>query len=679
MKSDARRGGIVRLGLCVALAIGLAGGTLLPAQQAAGDEQKPPAAPGIGDGMKWGVYEGHGELEVGVRGVTEVAGNKDMYRSMVNLGSGLKLLHSNFSLRSNYGTGGLFDHLDFSMNNWGGDPYSNARVNMGRSGVYELRVNYSNIAYFNFIPTFANPLQDEGYKLGQHSLDTAYRNTDIEFKVLASRHVRPYFGYSRSTGYGSGFTTYAVTANEYLQRTQWHYGADEYRGGVEFVLPRLGFLIEQGMRFVKNDTGVADAGETDGNTQRPFLGEVSRMDSLERGYRDRTHSPFMKTAVKFTPFDFVSLSARYAYASTDVESEMNQISTGNIISLDDRLVFQSAADAYRTGVSKPNHNGSAMLEISPVAGVRFVDQFEVRSFNVTGSGVLESLFYGARPLVNPSLPPSDVSVERIADTYLSYREVRNQGELEFDLGRWLTARGGMRYTKVRTLLEDTDENYVDTRGVEFKRYTGLIGFVFHPVQWLHVAADYENNEPAGGLSRTDLFDYDEFKVDWRAGTWRNMSINGRVSFLKNRNGLADIDLTARDRNYAFAFNYDTERFNVNLDYSRTTLYSNMTIILPATFELDRSVFNERVHGIGAQVGFGLTKQGARFDFGYRGIANEGTFPLTYHQPFASLTIPLQSHLALKSYWQYFGYNEKRAVGLQDYRTHILTLGLAFSR
>ena len=317
------------------------------------------------------------------------------------------------------------------------------------------------------------------------------------------------------------------------------------------------------------------------------------------------------------------------------------------------------------------------MEWEPVRGLRFVDQFEVRAFNVSGSGVLASLFYGARSLANPALPGGDAAAKRVMSSYLSYEEIRNQGEVEYDLGRWVTARGGMRWTSVETKLEEVGSYGLDSERAEYKRNTGIFGVVVKPAKWLHVTADYENNEPAGGLTRTDLYDYDEVKVGWRAGPWRNMSVNGRVSLLGNRNEAPDIDLDSHNRMYSVGFAYETERFNLNLDYTRTNLYSNLIVVLPQTLAQDRSWFEERGHGIGGALGGGLYG-GSRVELGYRGIANSGDYPLNFHQPYAGLTVPLKERLAVKTYWHYYGYNEKQG-SLQDYRTHLVTFGLAYTR
>src|SRR5437867_5791362 len=147
-----------------------------------------------GEGLKWGPMEGHSEVEVGFRWVSDIAGNRDMYRSMVNLGQGPKLLRSTLSLRADSGRGVLFDRLDLSLNSWGGEPYNTMRLNIGRIDLYEFRADYRNLNYYNYVPTFSNPLLARGILFGQHSLNVTNRSTDLQLKLFPTGRIRPYLG-----------------------------------------------------------------------------------------------------------------------------------------------------------------------------------------------------------------------------------------------------------------------------------------------------------------------------------------------------------------------------------------------------------------------------------------------------------------------------------------------------
>jgi len=628
------------------------------------------------EGFKWGAYEGYSDVEIGYRWVSDTAGNKDMYRSMINLGQGPKLLHSSVSLRSNYGTGILFDNLNLSLDSWGGDPYNTMRLDFGRTGVYEFRADYRHLNYYNFVPTWANPLLSQGYVFNQHGLDVSYRTTDLQLKFFPTHKVQPYVAYSRSTGYGPGFTTYSLTGNEFLLNQQWRYASDEYRGGVQFSLPKLNLTLEQGYRFLKNDSGVTEDSMPQGNHPVPFVGNPIVLNSLDRGYHDRTTLPVSKAVVKFTPFEKLTITGRYIYTMSDLESNLAEIDTGSFVSLENRLIYSASSDAFNTRAKQPNHNGSFLVEFSPFSRLTLLDQFDDRSFHVSGAAVLASTFFNARSLAGPYGGTSDRKITSVMGSLLAYDQLRNQAEFDVDLGRGLTVRAGQRYTYAETTLQSSENGDTGSDTASYSQQTGIMGVGYVRGQWLHLALDYEKNFTNHALMRTNLLDYDQFKFDWKVRPLKNISVNGRVAFLRNTNGQSDIDFKSHNRNYTVAVSYEpSERFSLSLDYSRTNILSDIAMLLPQTLQLDRSLFDERGHGIGMAAAFELYR-GIKIDFGYHGILNVGSYPLNYHQPYASLTLPLGNHLAFKHSWQYFGYNEK-GLSLQDNRTHLMTFSLAY--
>lgn len=647
-----------------------------PKEEAKKDEPKAaPAQPA--EGFRWGVYEGHSHFEVGYRIVPEVAGNKDVYRSMINLGSGPRLLSSHLSLRSNYGAGVLFDRLDLSVSNWGGDPYNTFRLDLGRADTYELRFHYSNLNYYNFLPAYANPLLGTGGGLGQHSLNVTARSADFEIKLRPSKMFSPFFGYSHATGFGPGFTTLGLSGNEFLLRSQWHYSADEYRGGFELALPRTHVTVEQGFRTLKNDTGVSDAGASAGNGSRTFVGQRLDLASLGRGYHDRAAVPLARISAKLEPFKNLHITGRYLYSGADVRSEMGEIRKGNLVSLEDLLVYTAAAETYSTQARKPAHTGSFAVEFSPWSRLTLSNQFDARSYDVTGAGLLSTGYFGIKPLGGGPPPSSGIRVDSKADTYLSYDMIRNQSEIEVELGGGFSVRGGYRYGYVETALREGKGSTSEQKAADITQETEIYGFAYRPGRRLYMALDLEMTDSTGLLTRTDLLDYNELRFDWRVTPMKNLTLGGRVGFLYNRNRQLDVNLRARNRNYTFSVDYEpSERFRVNLDYQRSFALSSLAILLPHNFSLDTSLYDERCSSVGGSLGIDIFR-GLRTDFGYRALISAGDLPLNFYQPFAALSIPLGRRMAIKSNWQYFGYNEK-ATSLQDHRSHLVTIGLAVS-
>lgn len=641
-----------------------------------------------GDGFTLGAYQGHADVEIGYRWASDVSGNQDVYRSMVNLGSGPKLLRSNFSLRSNYGAGTLFDRMDVSANSWGGDPYNTLRINVGLSDKYEFRANYRNLNYYNYLPQYSNPLLARGILFGQHSLNVTYRSSDFELRLFPNSRIRPFVGYMRSSGFGPGFTTTEFTGNEFLVQTNWRYNSDDYRGGVEISLPKSVVTIEQGYRILRNDTGVESDANPGNNPSARFLGNPVFLSSLSRGYHDRTTLPFTKLVGKFTPFHNLRFTGRYIYSMADLDASYGEVAAGGFVNLTERLVYRAGLDNFDTHARRPDHNGSFLVEFSPFSRLTLQDEFESRNTHTSGSAVLASIFFGAHSLAGPGGPTSDTNIRDLANTILVFNRLRNLAEAEFDLGWGFGVRGGYRYTNADASVGDSEEGEaVEPDSSSYKQNTGIVGVTYRRARWLRLGLDYEKNETTGTLTRTDLLNYDQFRFSWRLGSWHHFSTTGKIWGLRNSNNQEDIDFHSHNRNYSVELNYDpTERLNFSVDYSKSSIFSDISILLPQTLQLDRSLFDERTHGVGGSMGVGIYR-GSRVDFGYRGIFNGGTAPLNFHQPFAEITVPMPNRLAFKTYWQYFGYNEKAPFsgtminqnprGFQDFHTHLVTFSIAY--
>ena len=92
-------------------------------------------------------------------------------------------LGANLTMNSPLGTGKYIDRLQLNASAWGGDPYNTLRLFAEKSEVYQFSFDYRKVDYFNFIPTFANPLLSQGIFLGQHSFDSTRRTMDFDLTL----------------------------------------------------------------------------------------------------------------------------------------------------------------------------------------------------------------------------------------------------------------------------------------------------------------------------------------------------------------------------------------------------------------------------------------------------------------------------------------------------------------
>ncbi len=657
-------------------------GAAAPAENASADkaaakeqaaQAAAPAQPAGTEGFTFGAYQGHSSFEVGYRFSSGIDGNDQMYRSQVNLFEGARLLNSYVSLRSAPGTG-LFDRLDLSVSNWG-DPYNTARINISRSDLYDFRASYRNLNYYNFISNFANPQLDRvGNTFAQHKLNVDNRMSNIELRLFPNRRIVPFVGFSRNTSAGPGFTTVESTGNEFLLHTRWDYASNEFHGGLQFNFSTLNITVEQGYRTLRNHTTVTDADQPQGNEgTRPFMGQVISLDSLSRAYFGKTKLPTTKILAKFSPFQNLRMTGRYLYTMGDVESALGESRSGNLISLEDFLVYGSANDSFSGRAKKPNHNGAFLIEYSPFSRLTLTDSVDTLDYHISGAGLLSTFFVNATSLFGPGTPGNAFSQSQL-DTEFIYNEVRNQAELEYDLGGGFAVRGGHRYTYVDVHNNDSD----DIADTNHSRRAALVGLVYRPGRWLRLDLDYEKTKTNAPITRTDLFNWDQFNFDWRVGSWKGLSFNGRVSVQRNSDPAIDTAFKAHNKNYTAGLSYEpSERFNISVDYSRSKLLSDFSIVLPQNLLTARSIFDERVSGFGGRMAVGIYRS-SKLELGYRGVINRGTAPIEFHQPYASLWIPFGANFALKPTWQYFGYTDK-LFGFETYKSHLVTFSLVFTR
>jgi hypothetical protein len=137
-----------------------------------------------------------GSVDFGYRWVTGIGGSVPEYRSVVNLGEGPKLLGLDFTVMDPKKR--LFDRLDARAYNWGGDPYNTAHINAVKRQIYDFSFDYQNIAYFNAVPSFANPFSPSGFD--QQSFDTHRRNTTVLLDLFPGRQIQPMWPSTGTTG-----------------------------------------------------------------------------------------------------------------------------------------------------------------------------------------------------------------------------------------------------------------------------------------------------------------------------------------------------------------------------------------------------------------------------------------------------------------------------------------------
>jgi hypothetical protein len=613
-------------------------------------------------------------IEAGNRWITDVKGNYDAYRSVVNLGEGPKVFGLDLSLRGSYK---LFDKLDAHGNSWGGEPYTTARVDAERSRAYRLSVDYRNFAYFNALPSFADLGISSGVFLNQRSFDVRRRMIDTRLDLFPTRRVVPYLAYSRDWGSGSGITDFVVDANEYPVANTLLDKTDHYRGGVRLEYNRFHATLEQGGAAFKDDQRLyQDAGTNPGDRTSSIFGQRLSLATLNQAYRVRGASIYSKALVTASPFSWIHLSGQYLYSLPSSDASVNQASTGNFFA-QSRLSFYTAEQARWSSEAKMPHTaGSFGAELRPHSRLRVFESLVTDRFHTTGT--LLALVSTTSP--GPGVTQAATGLERLE---LNYN--RQEFNVLFDLTSRLTLRGGHRYVwgdaRVRApVLSQTGPS----ESGETRMQVGVAGLTFRPAHKLSVYFDFEAASADRNYFRASLADYQRMQTRAKYQVLSSLSLAANFSLLNNENPAPSSRYQFENRNNSLTAYWTPKGgkwLSIVGDYTRSTLTSDLSYLVPQTLQAARSFYVERAHTGTAALDLSFPKvnnQPPKLTLGGSLFVSSGSRPTQFYQPLGRLSFPLHRRASLFADWRWYNLGE-RFYAYEGFRTHQFILGLRLSR
>lgn len=631
------------------------------------------------EGLVFGPMEMKTELELGFRSVVGGGGDDGVYRSQVNLRPGFKLFRSDIAIESPLGSSRLFDRLSLKLDNWG-DPYNTSKLRVEKSDIYSFEFNYQKIDYFNFIPSFANPLLAQGILLGQHSFDITRRIMDFTLTIFPGRPIRPYLGYSRNSAFGPALTTFSAQGDEFVLSSKVRNTANDYKLGLEMNFSRLTLLLEQGFRWFKDDQQVSETGGVNqGNSARPVFGRQVFLTNLLRDYHVRGKTPISRVVLKAAPIVSLSLTSRLIYTNADLDFAHRQLYEGNFFSLPLLRFFKGQVESSAERMKRPDIFGDLIVEYRPLQKLKLIYTFQTNRYDISGASDLFRLFLNSEPITGLPQPPSDIADFSASDTIFAFDINRNQFEGLYQLTPKLALRAGYRNTIKDVVLESLERDQTQRRSLsaDSNQHVLLAGLGYRLSGKLDLYLDYEKADADEPLVRTAPLDYYKLRVRGRYQPTQSLSITGSLAFFDHQNARKDLDYQAHNRGFDISVAYfPARRLGLIVDYSRSDISSDIIYLLPQTFSSDRSIYLEESNFVNAGLDFELIRK-SRLSIGYRVLQTSGTFALNFHQSYAKLSIPINGRIGLTAGWQYYGYNEK-AEFTQDYRKHLISSSLVIS-
>jgi len=656
------------------LALALLAAMPLLAQTAAQQAAQPPAAPASDPAASptpsaepWIT----GSIDLGYR-FTSTGGDNDVYRSVVNLGQGPRLLGLDFTIVDPKKR--LFDHLDVRANNWGGDPYNTLHLNASKKGMYDFNFDYRDIAYFNLLPSFADPLLGTGLVLDEDSYFSRRRMSDFQLDLFPGHRIIPYLAYGRDSGQGTGITTFESDVNQYPVADHMFDKTDNYRGGVRLEFNRWHITLEQGGTTLRDDQQAYDSTVNYGNNYQPYFGQTLDLNNLAQSYGIRGSSIYSRGLFTANPFSWLDVSGQFLYSIPNTSVNYTQLDSGNLV-LQQAILFYTGEQALGFAVGKqPHTTGSLGFELRPVKRVRVIESWMTDRMHTSAAGLFTDMIL--QPLSAVQTTPTTL------DSLLAVNYNQEQVDVLLDVTHKLTLRGGYRYVWGDAQTGAALVAGPGQESSELRQQVGLAGANFRATQKLSLNVDFEDASTSHAYFRTSLYNYQKMRARARYQIASTLALQASFSLLNNQNPTPGINYNFLSRQNSLSAAWTpSKRVSILGEYTRSTMRSNINYLDPEFLTPELSLYRDNAHNASALVDLalpGYAKLVPRLSFGGSLFISSGSRPTTYYQPLARLSIPLHKGLVWKSEYRYYGYDET-FYAYEGFRAHLLQTGVTISR
>ncbi len=617
-----------------------------------------------------------GSVDVGNRWITGIAGDFSTYRSVVNLGEGPKLLGLDLSLSN--AAHKLFDKINVRANGWGGEPYNTAHLDAEREGAYRLSLDYRNIAYFNALPSFADPSLSAGFALNQNSYNLQRRVFSGQIDLIPNRRIVPYLGYDRDWDAGTAITDFVGSQNEYAVADILRSKTDNYRGGIRFELNRFHLTLEQGGTTFKDDQSLLFGPSTHyGDRTTPYLGKRLFLNSLIQAYGVRGNSIYSRALFTANPFSRLNVYGQFLYSQPNTDVNYNQTETGNLVSPLSSVAFiNGQLTVLSTTAKQPHSSGSFGAELRVLPRLRVTESVMTDRYHVTSAllSEVDNLIPGGTSTLGPAGLP-----------LLSVNYNRQEVDLFYDLTSKLTLRGGHRYVwgDAEVRASDLSQTGPQESGL-LNMHVGLAGLSFRPSQKLRANFDFEASSADRNYFRISLQNYQKARMRASYQALRSLTLNASFSYLNNENpaaGFNNYNFQSRENSLsAYWTPWGGKRVSLLAEYTRSTLNSNIQYLIPNRLTATVSSYENNAHVGTALLDLGLPKllkEDVKVSLGGSFLRSSGSRPMEYFQPVGKVALPLPRKSQLYAEWRYYGMTDLFYL-YQAFRTHQFTVGLHIS-
>ena len=688
----------------------------------------------------------HQSIEFGYR-VADVTGSQAMYDTLVDLRSGPRFLDQSLSMQSQNHDSLLFDNLFVNSFGWGGDPNNGLRARVDKAHWYDFRANFRrDQTDFNY-DLLANPLNPPNSSpslpvtSSPHSFATRRRMSDFDLTLLPQSVVDFRVGYSRNNMTGPSYSSVHEGTDALLSQL-WNTTLNSYRFGADVRLaPRTVLSYDQFLDFYKGDTtwnlapfaqallpgapGTVELGlpfATGNNTPcaitPPATSLIDSTGTLtnvacngyfnyNRSDRIRTSAPTERLSLHSNYFQWLELSASYAYSAADMNTTFNEFFNG----LSQRSRLRQETFAGPASATRISNVADFSVTAHLMAHLRLVDTFRFWAYRTPQSAdstdtewIVPGSGSCALPTCSLLTPVSGITptvTNAVAQQSFNQSWKRNQTDLVWDASKYFGGRIGFRYGD-RVFFQVVDFTTGDEDRIVTHEFTPLLGFWAKPTANLKLNFNWEHTNNDNTVVRIGPRKITSYRVQanytprpWAviAGSinlWDASNADTLIEYHgHNRSYGITASITPRQRfGFEFAYNYNSYQQNALICFndSDTTLsvvanagscttngYNDPSNpLLTNGFYTSKTNYGmalvslKPASRVSLQAGYSITSVGGETPQ-FNALQPSGSLLYNYHQPLANVSIDIAHNISWKASWNYYQYGEKSFVGPTDPR------------
>jgi len=624
-------------------------------------------APGAGEDF-------HGSIDFGYRWLTGVNGSMDEYRSVVNLGQGPKLFGLEFTLRDPKTH--LFDEMDVRAYGWGGDPYSTAHADIRKKRTYDFSFDYRNIAYFNAVPSFANPGAPGGFD--EQSFDIRRRALSAGLDLFPGGHFIPYLDFDHNAGSGRGIETWVQDSNnEYAVPTLLSDSTENYRGGVHIEYTRFHLTLEEGGTTYKDNDQASDATLLTGDNTEPIFGQTLSLSGLQQAYGIRGHSIYSKVLFTSHLAPWFDVYGQFLYSEPKTDIHFSEIAAGNFLDIS-TLLFYSSLSTMGTGTdNQPHTTGNLGFEARPFRRLRVIESWMTDRYHDAATpeivtALASGTFASASGLLATSLNATGGLTQ-----YVNYNQ--EQIDALYDVTNRITLHGGWRYVwgDAQTLSGTIGETGPPATG-QLKRNSGIGGLTYRALDKLTINLDFEGASSDDIYFRTSLNDYKKGRARARYQVAKALSLQANFQVLNNQNPAQGVNYSFQSRDNALSILWtpdSAKRISLMGEYDRSTVSSNIDYLTLPFLSSAVSEYRDNAHTATTAINLALPRiKDGKLTLGGSMFVSSGSAPSRFYEPLARVSIPVHKHVSWNAEWQYYGFGQSFYL-YDGFRTNAFITGL----